>query len=200
MQSLYERFPPPARFRELGAVRWTQLSTEGPIFVTEARKRQGSAAQQAGMRYEAHAHGYLSELYCPERGNKLYAPAMWIHYIAELTAGWAQPDGLLLDFDRMMITIIEIKLRHTSDAWWALRRLYEPLIRHLFGTKWSYSVCEVCRWFNRGDWPEPPTMCAEPAGLIVNGFGIHIWSDKEWEWVIPPVSQKKKQAEIARHI
>lgn len=183
--SLSERFPPPSSFREVGSIEWARLSREGPLAVRAARASEAAtAAQAAGMRYEQRAHGYLLETFKPIPGvsTPLYAPAMWIRFCTDGRLGWCQPDGLLIDLDRSLITIIEIKLRHTPNAWWALRRLYEPLIRFLFGTSWRYAVCEVCRWYSPGPWPEPIRMCPQPSNLGVNEFGVHIWHDKDWEW------------------
>ncbi len=184
--SLSERFPPPPNFREVGSVKWARLSEFGPPAVAAARSRSaGTPAMAAGMRYEARAHGYLLSTFPGRLEPGLavaYAPGMWIRFLADDRHGWCQPDGLLIDFDRSLVTIIEIKLRHTTNAWWALRRLYEPLIRHLFGTSWRYAVCEVCRWYSPGPWPEPIRMCPQPSILGVNEFGVHIWHDRDWEW------------------
>jgi hypothetical protein len=130
------------------------------------------------MRYERKAHSRFLERFSPEREGALYAPAQWIHFLVrgESKARWCQPDGLLLDFEHSRITIIEMKLHHTQNAWWALRRLYEPAVRAIFGSRWSYAVCEVVRWHDPSVlWPEPLIMTPDPTRLPLNSFGVHLW-------------------------
>lgn len=138
--------------------------------------RPQTGARAEGMRYEKKVHAAFSSIYSPERGGALYAPAMWIRYLDDSHRKYAQPDGLLLDLRRSFITIIEIKLKHTIAAYYWLRELYEPLIRHIFGTSWRYAVCEVVKWFDGSlKWPEQLRMTADPSSLGVNEFGLHIW-------------------------
>jgi hypothetical protein len=88
---------------------------------------------------------------------------------------WIQPDGLILDFIKSRITILEIKIKHTWAAYFTLRRLYEPVIRRVFGTAWKYAVCEVVRWYDGSlPWPEPQVITDDPASLLANDFGVHI--------------------------
>lgn len=184
-----DRCPAPLGFRPLvGEVQWARFTTRGPIFAVmrqraaAAGQGHATAAQAAGTRYEQRAQGYLLARYSPELGGALYAPGMWIQYGAKGRTAYAQPDGLLVDFERGLITIMEIKLKHTQAAWWGLRQLYEPLIRHIFGHSWHYAVCELVRWYEPLPWPEPFSILPHPEQLGVNEFGIHIWRDRDWEW------------------
>jgi len=62
---------------------------------------------------------------------------------------WCQPDGLLFNLDKGIITIVEIKFKHTPLAWWQLNELYYPLISFIFGQElWSYRLAEWVRWYD----------------------------------------------------
>jgi hypothetical protein len=172
-------FQPPRNFRSAETVQWAELRQRGP-WQTNLPPPVRTAAQRSGQRYERRAHQALSARFSPERGTLLYAPAMWIAYSVsgEGKLHWAQPDGLLIDLKRGLITVLEIKIRHTTDAWWQLRKLYEPLIRKLFGSAWRYAVCEVVRWYDPVvRWPEQLVFSADPGGLPANSFGLHILGD-----------------------
>lgn len=130
------------------------------------------------MKYERKVHGYFGEWFGPLSSGGLYAPAQWIEFgNGSNHSRWAQPDGLLVDFNRGLLTVVEIKLRHMQKAWWWLRELYLPLITFLFGPSWSYSVLEVVRFYDPSvTWPEPIRMVKSP-DLLRNGqFGVHIWN------------------------
>lgn len=172
-------FPPPRNFRSAENVQWAELRKRGP-WQTEAQPMGRTPAQRNGQRYERKVHQALSAQFSPERGTLLYAPSMWIAYSVtnEGKLHWAQPDGLLIDLSRGLIIVLEIKIRHTTDAWWQLRKLYEPLIRKIFGSAWRYAVCEVVRWYDPVvRWPEQLVFAADPASLMANNFGMHILGD-----------------------
>lgn len=173
-------FLPPKGFRPSDLVIEAEF-TKGPNFASVQPRLH--AAAQRGINYERKVHRHLRELFSPERGAQLYAPAHWIAFRTsdptDRSLRFAQPDGLLLDLDRSLIIIIEVKLRHMQSAWWGLRRLYEPLIRKLFGSRWSYAVCEVVGWYDPAVfWPEPYSMVRDPSFLRRNEFGVMILSDK----------------------
>jgi hypothetical protein len=91
---------------------------------------------------------------------------------------WAQPDGILVDYQRNMITLIEMKIRHTEAAWWGLRYLYEPLFTFLFPS-WRIACCEVVRWFDPAvPWPEAYRRLPDPALLRPGEIGVHIWHER----------------------
>lgn len=170
-------FPRPKGFRPSDLVVRAEFC-EAPAF-TVGGKLYGSAAR--GIRYERQVHRHFLATLPPKPASPFYIPSRWISFTTsdprERGPRFAQPDGLIIDFDRRLITIIETKLSHTAYAWWGLRRLYEPLIRKIFGTKWSYAVCEVCRHYDPGvAWPEPFTLVRDPSSLRPNEFGVHILS------------------------
>ena len=92
---------------------------------------------------------------------------------------WCQPDGLLVDLAAQTITIIEIKLRHTVIAWHQLRQLYEPVMRHLMGPQWGYSVLEIVRWYDgRTPFPEKVQLVRDITKVPADVFGVHIHNPK----------------------
>lgn len=124
------------------------------------------------MRYERKCHTHFLQMYPG------YGASQWIKFCEQTgrVLRWAQPDGLLIDYRAGLITILEMKIRHTENAWWALRHLYEPLIGFLFGPSWRVASCEVVRWFDPAvPWPEPYRRVAEPALLRPGELGVHIW-------------------------
>jgi hypothetical protein len=160
----------PQRF---GGLRQLQYAIFDPLYFVEMAPHTGVRAE--GMRYEYRIQAAFALRYSAPNSESMYAPGMWIRYVDSSRREYAQPDGLLVNFKRRLITVIEIKLKHTIAAWFWLRELYEPLIRHIFGHSWKYAVCEVVKWYDASvQWPEPLRMTADPSMLIANEFGLHI--------------------------
>jgi len=157
-----------------GGLKRLQFAVFDPDYTQPIGKYTGVRAE--GMRYEARVHEAFERIYSPDRPGAMYAPGMWIRYVDDSRRHYAQPDGLLVDLRRRFITVVEIKLKHTIAAYFWLRELYEPLIRHIFGNDFRYAVCEVVKWYDSSvQWPEPLRMTKDPSALIANEFGLHIW-------------------------
>jgi hypothetical protein len=62
----------------------------------------------------------------------------------------AIPDGLLLSNDRRSLCLIEIKLRHSTDAWFQLNRFYLPILRRAIGSSLLLRTLEICRYYDPG--------------------------------------------------
>jgi hypothetical protein len=120
----------------------------------------------------------VQERFCEEY-PLLYVPGPWLRYHNEheRKARWCKPDGLFMDFRRGLVTVVEVKLKHTADAWWQLRRVYEPVLRTLLGPDdWRYAFLEVVRWYDPHiAFPQAHAMIAEPARMSPDSFGVHIW-------------------------
>lgn len=173
-------FLPPKGFRPSTAVQWAEFQPRGhPPGFTGLK---GAAAR--GMAYEKKVQRYFLERYAPGHQSGIYIPGPWIRFVTADPRSpggrWAQPDGFVIDLAQARITIIEIKLKHMQSAWWGLRNLYEPLFRVIFGSRWSYSVCEVCNFFEpHVYWPERFSITKEPCSLRRNEFGVMILSERE---------------------
>lgn len=126
------------------------------------------------MLYEKKGHEYLLGEY-----EEKYLPSPWIRFTDTISdrTRWCQPDGLLIELERGVITLVEFKYQHTSDAWWQLRQLYEPVVKYLFpGEEWKFHVCEVVKWYDPATvFPERISMAPAIHSLRDNDFGVHIW-------------------------
>lgn len=97
-------------------------------------------------------------------------------------AYYCQPDGLDFDFDKGLITIVEFKLQHTSNAWWQTRELYEPVVRKIFPSSlWEIAIVEIVKWFDPdAAFPERYNFVKDLSFSTVkpNEFHLHIWNGR----------------------
>lgn len=166
--------PPPRSFSPAGAIHWVRHSLRAPDF-TFARERS-TEAQRAGLRYERKAHQHFEGQY-----PLLYVAGPWLHFSSSIGGErWCQPDAWLVDVRRGVITVLEYKLRHTSDAWWQLRKLYEPVTRALFGSRqWEIGVMEIVQSFDPStSFPEQVIRMRDISELEPGRFGVHIWDSR----------------------
>lgn len=170
-QNLSQRYPPPRNFTPAGGASNVRLELVAPGFI---RYKKPTGVRAAGIRYEGKVQKHLMHVF-PHK----YVPGPWFTFKSDQVEKrkWCQPDGLIIDIRLGLITIVEIKLRHTCDAWWQTRRLYEPVVQAFFGTtNWLYNVLEVVRWYDPDTrFPERYRLVPEPDGLQADKFGIHIW-------------------------
>lgn len=170
------RFLPPARFRPAGKVTWAEFALNPPLHIDRISRQRIRGARGAGNRYERHAQAYLAE-----RLGDAYVPSRWFAYRSRANqhVSFAQPDGLYFDFRRGIITCFEIKIRHTDRAWWQVRQLYQPILRHIFGERiWRFAAVEVVCWFDpHTSFPEPTTELSrlDPAEFDAEHFHVHTW-------------------------
>ena len=139
-------------------------------FITQGRSQ---GAKAAGRQYEKKVQEYLLSRF-PES----YVNSPWIRYQSIPGAPWrlCQPDGLLIDIQGGKITVVEIKIRHCAEAWWQVRRLYEPVVQCIFGADcFEYAAVEVVRWYDpHTHFPESFTLVNNPATVDPTRFGVHI--------------------------
>ena len=62
----------------------------------------------------------------------------------------AIPDGLLIRESSKTLLVVEIKLRHSVDAWSQLNRFYLPLLRKVHGDSLVLRTIEICRFYDPG--------------------------------------------------
>jgi len=170
---LRKRFPPPSRFRPAGEILRSEIAQYAPPFIKQVRRR-GRRAE--GIRYESKGQAHFLATY-PDT----YVASPWFRFWPPGAKRWVwcQPDGLLIDIRRGVITVVEFKLKHTSDAWWQVRHLYQPVVRACVGVGWEFSAVEVVRWFDPDvAFPEPIRKAPEPGSLDTDVFGVHIWSGR----------------------
>lgn len=117
-----------------------------PFTLRTARK----GVKADGVRYEKKVQEYLKEKF-----KERYLPSPWICFELDGRKKYCQPDGLLFDLQNGIITIVEVKLRHTMRAYTQLVKVYLPLVQRMFGSdKWKFQVVEVVKWYD----------CNEPFG------------------------------------
>lgn len=123
-----------------------------PSFV-RTRRRQGRKG--VGIRYEEKVQACLLDEY-PH-----YVASPWFQYRmrhAPNRVNYAQPDGLLIDVEKGVVTIVEIKYAHTPDAYFQLYNKYLPLVEAFFRRPdkkaehdkrlWRFATIEVVRWYD----------------------------------------------------
>lgn len=151
-------------------ITWAEIAKHPPPFYRD-RRRRGRKGQ--GLRYEKKVHEHFAELY-----NEEYVASPWFRYTTRATAKvkWAQPDALLFDFNRGIITLIEVKYQHTIDAYWQLMR-YLAITQYLFGSdEWQYSLCEVVKWYDAAvSFPVSVQLLDSLERSKPGAYHVHIW-------------------------
>lgn len=60
----------------------------------------------------------------------------------------AIPDALLIHPASRTLLVVEVKLRHSTDAWLQLNRFYLPLLRKIVGDSLVLRAVEICRYYD----------------------------------------------------
>ena len=87
-------------------------------------------AKRLGILYEQRCQADLISLFGDE-----YVASPFLRYV---TRGGAArhfsciPDGLHIDWDSEVVTILEMKLKYTTEADWQTQALYKPIVERLF--------------------------------------------------------------------
>ena len=142
---------------------------EAPAFSLRSRPRKGRKAE--GIRFETKAQAYL------EGKSEFYLASPWIIFIADGKPHWCQPDGILLDPEAGILTIVEIKYSHCAEAHRQLRQVYAPVLGRIFPPHlWTFRLVELVKWYDPGvAFPEPVALCPDPFKHTGAKIGVHIW-------------------------
>lgn len=128
--------------------------------------------RRKGVKYEERAQEYLADLY-----GDAYVPSPWFQYqnADEDKARYCQPDGLLFESRLQKVVIVEVKLRHTSKAWWQLRRKYGPLLHQVF--PWmEVAYVELVQWYDVDTaFPEAVHLRPRISQARSNEIQVTIW-------------------------
>lgn len=123
---------------------------------TRAKKGPLTPARRAGLVYEQKAAAAVSAIIEDLPASPDYTfrwmIGPWVEYFnkgASHRKRHAQPDGLLFDLGRNRLTIIEIKLSHSTRAYRQLFNLYHPLMCCLFPDM-DIHLLEICSRFDPG--------------------------------------------------
>lgn len=147
-----------------------------PMWSKPPPKASGTTyAQKAGLRYERKALRHLAGL------HPNFIEHLPFIFLAEGRRQRAIPDGICFSKCLDQLTIIEIKLRHTDDAWMQLNLLYLPVVQRAFPSH-KIKLLEVVRWYEPNTELPGKTMQIIDAGMHFESddfdYGIYIWSDK----------------------
>lgn len=142
-----------------------------PSFAQAHRRAKG--AKGKGLKFEREVQEHFSDRY------DLYVPGPWFSYRTRyrpLIWNYAQPDGLLFDFKKGLLTIVEIKYSHTPEAYFQLIDKYLPLMQNFLGKElWTFSTCEVVYWYDKAiSFPCEIRLCKEIEICRPGEFGVHI--------------------------
>lgn len=121
--------------RKAGTVRWAR-----PLWRSrDSATSRARNARAAGLRYEAKVIKKLEERY------DNFWPHLQFSFDGSASRGTAIPDGLFFFPNRLVI--LEIKLKHSADAWHQLTQLYLPIVQASFPRK-HISLLEVTRFYD----------------------------------------------------
>ncbi len=123
--------PPPPSLRLPLNPRNVQLDTS----VRGLKSLGETAAQKSGLRYERHILARLKNIF---EATIYLSPR--ISFEDDNGPGTAVPDAIIRQSHTI---VIEIKSQHMPEAWWQLRKKYEPLVRKLFPED-QILLLEIC--------------------------------------------------------
>lgn len=159
----------PASRRVRGSVRQAEILSDTPKFAdSDPHRARGRRA--LGLRYEHLVHQEFVERYPG------YVPSLWLRFWDDDGEKYCQPDGLLINPWHGVISIIEVKYSHCSEAYDQLFRTYLPVVKVLFGGLYQVSCVEVVKWFDPAVLTEvAPALCKYPELAPTDRFNVHIW-------------------------
>lgn len=134
--------------------------------------RGSSPAAKRGLRFEAKVLRGLEKTY----GVKHFIPHLTFVFEEEMGAdcrpgqrGTAIPDGLLFSSDFRQVLLLEIKLRHSGDAWYQTNRFYRPIVQKAFGNLVEVIPVEIVHLYDpRVKLPVPQA----PLRRLDEAFGL----------------------------
>lgn len=165
--------PPPLNFNAVGVIEWASFFPAIPPFIRPLHKATGRRLK--GIKYEVAAQKMILAKF-----PQSYFVSPWLKFSCFKGVRWCQPDGILINLEEGLITIVEMKYQHTTEAWWQMRKLYEPLLRAMFPAElWRINTLEVVKWFDPlVDYPEQLYMLKEledHLSIPSDQTGLHIW-------------------------
>lgn len=119
----------------------------------EIRQAKGnSEAKKLGIRFEKQVSKSLTLLY-----HDRWVPQFAFRFNGKQRA---IVDGLLFDEKFQGACIVEIKLRHTGDAFHQLWNFYKPIVDFAFRGAVSLSCLEICRYY------DPSVKLPKPVAFV----------------------------------
>jgi hypothetical protein len=131
-----------------------------------------TVAQRNGLRFERKVLRGLNRM------HPHFLDHLPFLYLSEGRQRAAIPDGIAISRSGDILTIVEIKHRHTDEAWQQLNLLYKPVVARAFPA-YRIKLLEIVRWFEPMVLlPERPIQVLDPAAHFDNDdmeYGVHIW-------------------------
>ena len=165
--------PKPSGFKPAGRVKIASR-------VDMARRVPGGGKinrYKEGLRYERAAIRHLSGLF-DALGTLISEPCF--RFSNGHRSRFCFPDALVILPELSFDLLIEIKTRHTYDAWWQLRHLYYPVVRKAMGK--SLKLLEVTRSYDPAIiLPEDETRIVDEAQDVLESdapYNIYIWTGR----------------------
>ena len=116
-----------------------------PLFgASHWQPRPRNPAKKAGIRYENKVLKHFTE----ECGNRFIPGLPFLFQSIKSQPGRAVPDGLLFAKDWSAVSIVEVKLRHSGDAFYQLYKFYLPILEEVFRPALRVVCLEVCQFYD----------------------------------------------------
>ena len=167
--------PPPHRFRPAVNVSHAEWG-EQPSFIKDASKHRNKGKRADGVNYEKKVHKYLEPMF-----GDHYIKSPWFHFISNGRKADCQADALLTHIPGTLV-IVEVKLSHTSNAWWQTTQLYQPVVEKLFEGKGINHIrhLEVVKWFDPAvPFPQKFNFADDPTKITgPHDYNVHIWNGR----------------------
>lgn len=135
---------------------------------TYQRASGRSAAQKNGLRYEENVQRTLLAL------DHRYLASPFVRFSDDSGQRYCVPDGVL--DSAAGFVVYEVKFQHTADAWWQLRKLYQPVLEKLKPVR----VVEICHIYDPATpFPEPVQLSLDLAAQFDRDiFGVIRWTNR----------------------
>lgn len=161
----------------LGPISNVRMLGRGELFPL---RMANTEAKRAGRRYERAAITYLEGFVATKQLPVLAKFGQWWGFDAGMEHGRkCQTDVVFLNHEKQLATIIEVKKLHTTEAWWQLRRYYEPVLRAFYSPGWQFNCIEMCKTFDPSfPFPEPiydVESLENWVTMVQPGLGVFRW-------------------------
>lgn len=159
-------------------VTWAQFAPEPSFLSSTAIKVTG--AKRQGINYERRAQEYI-EAVVPWKElepQTKYLKSPWLCYKTKSSGEqllYCQPDGLIIQLEQKRCTIVEIKLQHTSEAFYQIKKLYQPVLEKVY-PDFVFSALEIVKWLDPHTKFPVPFKLAEDIVYHDVKFGVHIYN------------------------
>ena len=131
---------------ETSALSWASIDFGAKVNMPKPR----GAAAKMGLRFEGKVLASLSKKYLHTFQTGVPISFQRKHGAFYSRPETAIPDGMLISIPLKTLLVVEIKLRHSVDAWSQLNRFYLPLLRGVFGDSLVLRTLEICRFYDPG--------------------------------------------------